>query len=121
MNDRQGAVAMRWRGLALAGALLVGPAGFGPARADEPDFAAAGRKLFVEGVPGQVSCALCHTLAHAGSTGTVGPDLNDLQPEAGQVAKAVREGLGPMPAFTWLSDDQISLLARYVAWAGRAH
>lgn len=112
---------MRWRGLALAGAMLAAGAGAGPAVAEEPDFAAAGRKLFVQGVPGQVSCALCHTLAHAASTGTVGPDLNDLRPDAGQVEKAVREGLGPMPAFTWLTDEQIRLLARYVAWAGKAH
>lgn len=107
----------RWRRPALAASVLAGAAALGPALADEPDFAAPGRKLFVEGVPGQVSCALCHTLAHAGSTGTVGPDLNDLRPEASQVEKAVREGVGPMPAFKWLSDEQISLLARYVAWA----
>lgn len=110
-----------WRWLAAAGATLAGLAWFGLALADEPGFATAGRKLFVEGVPGQVSCALCHTLAHAGATGTVGPDLNDLRPDASQVEKAMREGLGPMPAFTWLSDEQISLLARYVEWAGRAN
>ena len=115
MNARRGPAATHWRALVVAFAVLTGPA-----LAQQPDFAAAGRKLFVDGVPGQVSCALCHTLAHAGSTATVGPDLNDLRPEASQVEKAMREGLGPMPAFKWLSDEQIALLARYVAWASRA-
>ncbi len=90
-----------------------------PALAQEPDFAAPGRKLFVEGVPGQVNCALCHTLEHAGATGGVGPNLNDLRPEAAVVEKAMRDGIGPMPATTWLSDEQMKLLARYVEWAAK--
>ena len=120
MNGQRGLGAARWRSLTVAGAMLAGPVLVGPAMADQPDFAAAGRKLFVEGVAGQVSCALCHALAHAGSTASVGPDLNDLRPDAARVEKAMREGLGAMPAFRWLSDEQISLLARYVDWAGKA-
>ena len=87
--------------------------------AQEPDFAAPGKKLFVEGVSGQVNCALCHVLEHAGSQGPVGPNLNELGPDEERVRKAVRNGIGPMPAFAWLSDDQVTLLARYVAWASK--
>ncbi len=95
--------------------LLLAGSGF----AQEPDFAAAGRELFVKGVSGQVNCALCHTLADAGASGAIGPNLNELRPKADEVEKAMREGLGPMPAFTWLSEQQIGLLARYVEWASR--
>lgn len=90
-----------------------------PLWAQEPDFAAPGRKLFIEGVTGQVNCALCHTLQHAGTTGSVGPSLDELMPDAERVRSAVREGIGAMPAFTWLSDEQVDLLARYVAWASK--
>lgn len=117
MSVRRSTLAARC--FTLVCAVLAAPVVVGPAMA-EPDFAAAGRRLFVEGVPGQVSCALCHKLAHAGATASVGPDLNDLRPDAAQVEKAVREGLGAMPAFKWLSNEQISLLARYVDWAGKA-
>ena len=89
------------------------------ALAQEPDFAAPGKKLFVEGVTGQANCALCHVLEHAGSHGPVGPNLNELGPDEERVRKAVRNGIGPMPAFTWLSDDQVTLLARYVSWASK--
>ena len=40
-------------------------------------------------------------------------------PDEERVRKAVRNGIGPMPAYAWLSDDQVTLLARYVAWASK--
>jgi mono/diheme cytochrome c family protein len=74
-----------------------------------------GKKLFTQGaVP---ACAVCHTLAHAGATGEIGPVLDELKPDAARVEKAIRNGIGQMPAFQNLSDAQIKELARYVATA----
>ncbi|MGO4392932.1 cytochrome c [Variovorax sp. M-6] len=74
-----------------------------------------GRKLFLTGAT--PACALCHTLKKAGATGQIGPDLDELQPDAARVEKAIRNGIGPMPAFKSLTDEQIRTLARYVASA----
>ena len=38
--------------------------------------ATAGKEIFL----GTAGCSSCHTLADAGSTGTVGPNLDDLKP-----------------------------------------
>jgi cytochrome c6 len=74
-----------------------------------------GKKLFLQtAVP---ACAICHTMKHAGSTGEVGPSLDELKPDAARVEKAIRNGLGQMPANKSLSDEQIKLLAKYVASA----
>jgi len=78
-----------------------------------------GRKLFTEtAVP---ACAVCHTLAAAGATGAVGPPLDELKPDAARVATALRNGVGSMPSYkATLSEQQIELLARYVARASGA-
>lgn len=79
----------------------------------------AGRKLFKSGTT--PSCAICHTLSDAETTGAVGPVLDEIKPDAQRVAKAVRQGVGIMPAFVdKLSDAEIALLARYVAQASGA-
>lgn len=82
------------------------------AQADEE-----GRKLFVSVVP---PCALCHTLKDAGATGAVGPSLDELKPDAARVEKALRNGIGQMPAFSQLTDAQVQALARYVEKATRS-
>ena len=74
---------------------------------------AKGRQMFQQGTT--PACAVCHTLQDAGTTGTIGPNLDELKPDADRVAKAIREGLGVMPAFTDLSDDEVQLLAEYVS------
>jgi cytochrome c6 len=72
-----------------------------------------GKLLFTKGaVP---ACAVCHTLAHAGATGEIGPVLDELKPNAARVEKAIRNGIGQMPAYTTLTDAQIRQLANYVA------
>lgn len=77
-----------------------------------------GKQLFTAGaVP---ACAICHTLKDAGSEGAIGPVLDELQPEAERVAKALREGVGAMPSYAGkLTDAQIGALATYVATASR--
>jgi cytochrome c6 len=73
----------------------------------------AGKKLFTEGaVP---ACALCHRLKHADAAGEIGPVLDELRPDADRVEKAIRNGIGQMPAFTTLSESEIKLLAKYVS------
>ena len=61
-------------------------------------------------------CASCHTLKDAGSTGTIGPDLDQLMPPFAIVQKQVTNGGGVMPAFkAQLTKAQIDAVARYVA------
>lgn len=76
---------------------------------------AEGKLLFTQkAVP---ACAVCHTLKDAGAEGAIGPVLDELKPDAERVAKAVKNGLGQMPAYTSLSDAQIQAVSRYVAKA----
>jgi mono/diheme cytochrome c family protein len=71
---------------------------------------AAGKEVFVS------NCGGCHTLSAAGTSGTTGPNLDDLQPDEATVEQQVRNGGGGMPAFEGkLSDEQISAVASYVA------
>lgn len=78
------------------------------------DVMADGKKLFTQAVP---ACSICHVLGHAGSLGEVGPSLDELKPDAARVAKALRNGIGQMPAFKTLTDAQVTLLSKYVAAA----
>lgn len=87
----------------------------GLACAAEPGDAEAGRALFLKG--STPACAVCHTLADAGSAGTIGPNLDELKPDAHRVAQAVRNGIGVMPAFDALSDADVQALAKYVSGA----
>jgi len=61
-------------------------------------------------------CASCHTLAAAGSTGTVGPNLDQLKPSYAAVLAQVTNGGGVMPSFKHtLSKTQIESVAKYVS------
>jgi mono/diheme cytochrome c family protein len=83
-----------------------------PVLADEE-----GKRLFTVGaVP---ACKVCHTLKDAGADGAIGPSLDELKPDAARVAKAVRNGIGQMPAFTQLTEEQVQAIARYVEKATR--
>ena len=74
----------------------------------------AGKEVFL----GTSGCAGCHTLADAGSTGTIGPNLDDLKPSHDAVVAQVTNGGGGMPAFgDSLSEEQIQDVAAYVSSA----
>jgi mono/diheme cytochrome c family protein len=61
-------------------------------------------------------CGVCHVLEAAGSTGTRGPNLDELKPSQDDVEKQVREGGGGMPSFEdRLSDEEIEAVAQYVS------
>jgi outer membrane protein assembly factor BamB/cytochrome c5 len=64
------------------------------------------------------TCATCHTLAAAGATGTVGPNLDELKPDKALVEKQVTNGGGGMPAFgSALSKEEIESVAEFVSGA----
>jgi mono/diheme cytochrome c family protein len=73
--------------------------------------AAAGKQVFES-----AGCVACHTLADAGSTGTVGPNLDDAKPPATLVVTRVTNGAGAMPSFKdKLTEKQIEDVAAYVS------
>jgi cbb3-type cytochrome c oxidase subunit III len=64
------------------------------------------------------SCGSCHTLADAGTTGTVGPNLDDIKPTLEKAIAQITNGGGAMPPFKGkLTDKQIQALAEYVVQA----
>jgi mono/diheme cytochrome c family protein len=74
--------------------------------------AAAGKEIFL----GAPACGGCHTLADAGTSGTVGPNLDDSQPSFELVVDRVTNGQGGMPSFSsTLSEQQIADVAAYVS------
>jgi sulfite dehydrogenase len=74
---------------------------------------AAGKQVFAS-----AGCASCHTLADAGATGQVGPNLDDAKPAYDLVIDRVTNGAGAMPSFKdSLSEDDIKNVAAYVVQA----
>jgi cytochrome c6 len=70
----------------------------------------AGKAVFTS-----AGCTACHTLKAAGSTGTVGPNLDQLKPPYDKILHQVEVGGGPMPAFkNTLSAKQIQDVAAFV-------
>ena len=62
------------------------------------------------------NCGSCHTLKDAGTSGTVGPNLDQLKPSLAIVQKQVTNGGGAMPAFKGtLTTAQIMAVAKYVS------
>jgi len=78
--------------------------------AGAPQANAQGKQVFTQ------SCGSCHTLKDAATTGTVGPNLDDLKPDEATVQRQVTNGGGVMPAFKGqLTDAQIKAVAQYVS------
>jgi mono/diheme cytochrome c family protein len=72
----------------------------------------AGKAIFT----GPSGCTGCHTLSDAGSTGTVGPNLDDAMPSFDLAYDRVTNGQGGMPSFaTSLTDQQRADVAAYVS------
>lgn len=62
------------------------------------------------------SCASCHTLAAAGASGTIGPNLDEAKPTLDLAVDRVTNGQGVMPSFMdQLSEAQIQAVAKFVA------
>jgi cbb3-type cytochrome c oxidase subunit III len=61
-------------------------------------------------------CGSCHTLAAAGSNGTIGPNLDESKPSVELAVERVTNGKGQMPSFRdQLSEAQIRAVAEFVA------
>ncbi len=61
-------------------------------------------------------CGACHTLAAADTDGAVGPNLDDLAPDAAQVEQAIQEAPGVMPE-NLAEGEEAKAIADYVAGA----
>ena len=62
------------------------------------------------------NCGSCHTLKDAGTSGTTGPNLDQLKPNEARVQRQVTNGGAVMPAFKGtLTAAQITAVAKYVA------
>ena len=74
----------------------------------------AGKEVFL----GAGGCGSCHTLADAGATGTVGPNLDAASPSFDMAVERVTNGAGVMPPFAdTLTEQQIQDVAAYVSSA----
>jgi len=72
--------------------------------------AAAGKEVFAS-----AGCGGCHTFSAAGSSGSVGPNL-DASPSFDKVVSQVTNGGGPMPSFKGdLTQQQIQDVAAFVS------
>jgi mono/diheme cytochrome c family protein len=61
------------------------------------------------------NCGSCHVLQDAGTSGTVGPSLDEAKPAFEAAFTQIKNGGGGMPAFGGqLTDEQIRALARYI-------
>ena len=70
----------------------------------------SGKDIFV------ANCGSCHTLGAAGTTGTVGPNLDQLKPAFARIQTQVINGGTIMPAFKGkLTPTQIKTVSMYVA------
>jgi mono/diheme cytochrome c family protein len=66
----------------------------------------AGNAVAGEQIYASAGCGGCHALEAAGSTGNVGPDLDETKPDAALVVERVTNGKPPMPAFEGQLDEQ---------------
>jgi mono/diheme cytochrome c family protein len=73
--------------------------------------AAEGKQVFAS-----AGCGSCHTLADAGTTGTVGPNLDQAKPSKELAVDRVTNGQGGMPPFEGqLTAEEIQAVAEYVS------
>jgi mono/diheme cytochrome c family protein len=82
-----------------------------PPKPAPPDGGTDGKATFAS-----AGCGGCHTLAAAGSSGTIGPNLDEAKPSQELAVDRVTNGQGGMPSFKGqLSEEQIQAVAEFVA------
>ena len=86
------------------------PAATATATEEGAEQASAGRDIFVR------TCGGCHTLGDAGTSGQVGPSLDEVAPSEEQVLSAIESGPGQMPE-NLLQGEEAQQVADYVASA----
>src|SRR3954447_7573349 len=97
---------MRSPAIVLAAALAI--AGCGGSAESGKTTGTDGKSLFAG------TCGGCHTLKAAGTSGTFGPNLNDLKPDKAMVLKAIETGPGAMPEKLF-KGAQAEAVATYVS------
>ena len=111
--------------------LLASGCGSGTGGVEAQGDASLGKQLFLHGENGKAACAVCHTLADAGSTAKVGPNLDDAfvsdraqgfkestirQVVADQIRFAGNYGsTGPTMPRNLVTGENVSAVASYVA------
>jgi mono/diheme cytochrome c family protein len=74
---------------------------------------AAGKEVYAS-----AGCGSCHVLADAGSTGNIGPSLDDSSIDFAGAVEQITNGGGGMPPFSGeLSEEEINNVAAYVVTA----
>ena len=74
---------------------------------------AAGKEIFAAN-----GCGSCHTLADAGSTGNIGPNLDESSVDFAAAVEQITNGGGGMQAYSGtLSEEEIANVAAYVVTA----
>ncbi len=82
-----------------------------PSKGGKPD----GKAIFAS-----AGCATCHTLAAAGATGTVGPNLDETKPSVDHAIERITQGKGVMPSFQGqLTAAEIRAVAEFVSSSAR--
>ncbi|MGB6104024.1 MAG: cytochrome c [Pusillimonas sp.] len=96
--------------------LLLGAAGACWASGADSQQLEKGKVLFsTEAVP---ACAICHALQDAGAEGAIGPDLDELKPDAERIKKVMQEGMGVMPSFAdTLDEESMDAIVAYIVQA----
>ena len=83
---------------------------FLPAQSD--DMFDLGKDVFLN----KAVCSACHTLADTGSSGDIGPNLNEIRPDKMRVINTVTNGIGVMPPYEdQLTLEEIEAVAHYVS------
>ena len=63
----------------------------------------------------KAQCGVCHTLQAAGSTGDIGPNLDQLRAQMAQIIAVVTNGIGVMTPWEGiLTYEEIEAVAYYV-------
>jgi cytochrome c6 len=94
---------------------VIGTVATAPTFPIVPAFHLKGDSTKGKAVFASAGCGNCHTLAAAHSTGTIGPNLDDLKPDYRAVTAQVTNGGAAMPSFkSTLKTQQIADVAAYV-------
>jgi mono/diheme cytochrome c family protein len=97
---------------------VIGTVAAAPVEPATPAFKLKGDPTKGKGIFKSAGCVSCHTLADAGATGTVGPNLDTAKPDYRLATARVTLGKGVMPSFKGqLSTQQIADVASYVVKA----
>ena len=72
-----------------------------------------GQRLF--NASAQPPCGACHRLEAAGARGVIGPNLDELKPDAHRIRTALAQGVGAMPAYAeQLTEKEITALVEFI-------